>query len=256
MGIRDRQRRILEHVGEVGVASVKELARMYGVSEMTIRRDIEHLDRSKLLTKVKGGAQRREEVVQFHEAHLRARMKLNVEAKQRVAEKAATMVKAGDTVFLDGSTTIICLARSLARSDQNITVITNSLLVSLELADTKNVQLINPGGLLDHETFTFCPTGVEDTAVEYHVKKAFLSCTALMVDEGTYENSVFNIALKRNVVRNADAVYVLVDSSKLGQRALHRVIGIDEIDVLVTEETLTEEQNAQLRRRNIAVHIA
>ena len=256
MGIRDRQRRIIEHVGEVGVASVAELALMYGVSEMTIRRDIEHLDKSKLLTKVKGGAQRREEVVQFHEAHLRARMKLNVEAKQRLAERAVTMVNTGDTVFLDGSTTIICLARSLARSNQNITVITNSLLVSLELADAKNVQLINPGGLLDQETFTLRPIGVEETTFEYHVKKAFLSCTALMVEEGTYENSVFNIALKRNVVRNADAVYLLADSSKLGLRALHRVIGIDDIDVLVTEKALTEEQNAQLQRRNIAVYIA
>jgi DeoR/GlpR family transcriptional regulator of sugar metabolism len=254
MGIRDRQRRIIEHVTKVGVASVEELSQLFGVSEMTIRRDIEHLDRSNLVMKVKGGAQRRGEIVLFHEAHLRARMKLNVEAKQRLAEKAATMVESGDSVFLDGSTTIICLARALARADQSITVITNSVLVSLELADTRHVQLINPGGVLDRDTFTFSPVAGEEAFVEYHVKKAFLSCAAIMIDEGTYENSVFNIGIKRNVVRNAETVYLLVDASKLGQRALHRVIGIDEIDVIVTENVLTEEELARLKRRNIAVH--
>ena len=256
MAIRDRQRMILEHVNQVGVASVHGLALRFGVSEMTIRRDVVHLARSNLLTKVKGGAQRLDELGRFHEAHLRARMGVRVEAKRRLAEEAATLVEPGDTLFLDGSTTIVSLARVLAAANPAITVVTNSALVALELADAQCVRLICLGGLFDHETFCFCPTSGEEEPLPYHVRKAFLSCTGFVVTEGTFENSVFNMAMKRKVVRSAETVHVLVDASKLDRRALNRVVGIDEIDVVVTEVGLSEAHAKALSSQRIQVVLA
>ena len=156
MPIRGRQQRLLEYVNNSGIASVQDLSELYKVSIMTIRRDIDHLAKSRLLTKVKGGAQRLEESTKFSEAHLRARMKMNVVAKQNLAEKAATFIEPGDTLFLDGSTTIIFLAQILAESNKELTVVTNSVLVALELADAEDIRLISTGGLFDRETFSFC----------------------------------------------------------------------------------------------------
>lgn len=255
MSVRSRQQRILEHVNKVGVASMGDLSRLHNVSEMTIRRDIEHLARSRLLAKVKGGAQRLEESLRLHEAHLRTRMKLNVAAKQRLAERAATLVEPGDTIFLDGSTTIICLAQVLARSNPEVTVVTNSALVELELAEARNIRLMGLGGLFDQETFSFCPMDGQDAVLGYHVKKAFLSCTGMVVTEGTYENSVFNMAMKRKVARSAERIYLLADGSKLGKRALNRVLDIEDIDVLITEESLSEEEASVLARNDVTVHL-
>ncbi|MDY6912937.1 MAG: DeoR/GlpR family DNA-binding transcription regulator [Planctomycetota bacterium] len=255
MPIRSRQQRLLKHVNAVGVASVQDLSRLYDVSEMTIRRDIDHLSRSRLLAKVKGGAQRLEESAKFHEAHLRARMKLNIAAKQRLAEKAATLVEHGDTLFLDGSTTIICLAEVLARLAKEITVITNSVLVALELAEARNIRLVSLGGLFDYETFSFSPMDEDDALKGYHVKKAFLSCTGLILAKGTYENAVFNMAVKRKAARSAKTVCLLVDAGKLEQRAFSLVLDIDEIDELVTEDVLTREQLDFLAGKNIRTYL-
>ncbi len=254
MSIRSRQQQLLEHVNAVGVASVGDMAGLYGVSEMTIRRDIDHLGRSGLLRKVKGGAQRLEESARFHEAQLRARMTMNVPAKRRIAERAADFIAPGDTVFLDGSTTIICLAQVLARTNPQITAVTNSVLVELELAEAGNVRLIGLGGIFDHDTFSFCPMDGADAPGGYHVRKAFLSCTGLDVEEGTFENSVFNMAIKRKVVRSAETIYLLADADKLGRRALNRVLDIDEIDVLITEDTLAPDAAASLAAAGVAVH--
>ena len=252
--VRSRQQHILEHVNRVGVAGIGDLSELCGVSEMTVRRDIEHLARSHLLAKVKGGAQRLDPSAGFHEDHLRTRMRLNIAAKQRLAEVAARFIAPGDAIFLDGSTTIICLAQILARSAPEITVVTNSVLVELELAEVRSIRLIALGGVFDPETFSFCPMDDEETLTGYHVKKAFLSCTGLVVGEGTFENSIFNMAIKRKVARSAETIYLLADASKLDQRALNRVLDIDDIDVLITEDSLDAEQAAALAAADLTVH--
>jgi DeoR/GlpR family transcriptional regulator of sugar metabolism len=78
----------------------------------------------------------------------------------------------------------------------------------------------------------------------------------MMPDEGTYENSAFNIAIKRSVVQNAETVILLVDSSKLGKKALHHVVGIDDVDAIFTEKAPLEEQAARLRQNGVAIHLA
>ena len=252
--VRSRQQHILEHVNRVGVAGIGDLAELCGVSEMTVRRDIEHLARSHLLAKVKGGAQRLDQSARFHEAHLRTRMGLNIPAKQRIAEVAAGFIDPGDAIFLDGSTTIICLAQILARSAPEITVVTNSVLVELELAEARNIRLIALGGIFDCETFSVCPMDDEETLAGYHVKKAFLSCTGLEVGEGTFENSIFNMAIKRKVARSAETIYLLADASKLGRRALNRVLDTEDIDVLITDEPLSPERASALAAKDVTVH--
>ena len=233
--IRSRQQKILEYINKSGLASVKDLASIYSVSQMTIRRDIDHLAQAKLLCKIKGGAQCLEESVKFHEAHLRARLETNVAAKQRLADKAASLIDPGDTVFLDGSTTMICLAQVLARYNRRITVVTNSVLIALELVNAENVRLLSLGGVFDRETFTFTLPAGGNAGFDYHFAKAFMSCSGFVPGEGTYENSVANLSLKRQVARNADTVHLVVDTEKFGKRALNRVLGMEDIDMLITE---------------------
>lgn len=249
-----RQQGLIEHVNRVGVASIDQLSAQFGVSGMTIRRDIAHLARGGLLVQVPGGAQRMDPAAKFHEDHLRSRLRTNVAVKQRLAEKAASLIEPGDTLFLDGSTTIICLARVLAQADRQITVVTNSTLVELELAEARNVRLIGLGGVFDRETFTFCPVDESESVLGYHVKKAFLSCTGVVIPEGTFENSVFNLAIKRKVARSAEMICLLADGSKLGRRALNRVLDIGDINVLITEAPVRPDWAEALAAKDIQVY--
>lgn len=253
MAIRTRQQQVLEHVNQVGVSSVEDMARVFGVSEMTIRRDIEYLAHSKLLIKVKGGAQKITTSASFHEEHLQARLKINIPNKQSLARRALDFIEPGDTIFLDGSTTIICFAQALKEVNPEITVVTNSALVSMELAEAKNIRLISVGGVFDRETFCFCPMEESNVLVSLHVKKAFLSCTGLALGEGTYENSIFNRNVKRAAASISDEVYLLADATKLGKKALSRVLDMSEIDFLITEQGLSKKQNERLAERNIQV---
>ncbi|MCK4998244.1 MAG: DeoR/GlpR transcriptional regulator, partial [Anaerohalosphaera sp.] len=128
--MRQRQQKIVEHVNKVGIASFDELAEMYSVSPFTIRRDVDYLGKAHLLVRVKGGAQRIESPKQFRETQLPNRIQLNPVEKEMIADKAMQFIEPGDSIFLDGSSTIHWLAKNLAQLNPEITVVTNSVLIS------------------------------------------------------------------------------------------------------------------------------
>ncbi len=235
--MRERQQKIVEHVQKTGIASHKELAEMFGVSPFTIRRDIDYLAQSRLLAKVKGGAQRIETPTQFREARLPNRMHINVTAKEKIAAKAIEFIHPGDTIFLDGSSTITCLARRIAGVLHNITVVTNSILVALELSEATDIRLIGLGGIFDHETFSYVGFDTDIPSESFHVDKAFFSCTGLVPEQGTFENAAFNRNTKRAVAELATAVFLLVDAGKFGRPALVHVLDTSQIDTIITDTT-------------------
>lgn len=253
--MRERQQKIVEYVNKVGIASFADLAQLYGVSPFTIRRDIDYLSQSRLLSKIKGGAQRIETPSQFREARLPNRMRINLNQKERIAEKALELIRPGDTIFLDGSSTIACLARLLAKNSRDITVVTNSILITLELSEATNIRLIGLGGIYDPETLSFIGFDAGEDAGSIYIEKAFFSCTGLIPEEGTFENAAFNRNTKRLIAQRANQVYLLLDSSKVGQRALNRVLNINEIDVLITEKPFSTDEQAVLTDDHVEVHV-
>ena len=251
--MRERQQKIVEHVNNVGISSFGELAQMFEVSPFTIRRDVEYLDQARLLAKIKGGAQRIEAPSQFREARLPNRGQINLKQKERIARKALEFVHPGDTIFLDGSSTIACLARLLAQHTPDITVVTNSVLITLELSEAPQIRLIGLGGIFDPETLSFVGFDVDEDTRNINIEKAFFSCTGLIPEEGTFENAAFNRNTKRLIARRANKVYLLIDSSKVGKRALNRVLKINEIDVLITEKKFEVQERSVLDENQVEV---
>lgn len=254
--MRERQQQIVEYVQRVGIASYNDLAQLLGVSPFTIRRDVDYLAQSRLLAKIKGGAQRIETPSQFREARLLNRMQINLKQKEAIAAKAVTLIQPGDSVFLDGSSTIACLARAVARIGRNVTVVTNSVLISLELSEASNIRLIGLGGVFDPETLSFVGFDTDAHTDSFYIDKAFFSCTGLVPEEGTFENAAFNRNTKRLIAEKANQVYVLADSSKLGRRALNHVLRSEQIDVLITEKPIGQQQHSELEKWNVQIHIA
>ena len=254
--MRQRQQKIVEHINNVGIASFDDLGKLFDVSPFTIRRDVDYLDKAHLVLRVKGGAQKMDSPTQFREAQIINRMQVDPKEKELIAARAMRCIQPGDSIFLDGSSTISWLAQNLAAVDQEITVVTNSLLISLELAKAQNIRLIGLGGVFDPETYSFVGLEPDSQADSFHINKAFFSCTSLVPEKGTYENAAFNGYTKRFAAKRSDKVYLLADANKLGKKALTRVLKTSQIDVLITDKVLSEKDSAAFEKNNVKVVVA
>jgi DeoR/GlpR family transcriptional regulator of sugar metabolism len=254
--MRQRQQKIVEYVNKVGIASFGDLGEMFDVSPFTIRRDADYLANSHLVLRVKGGVQKIESPTQFREAQIVKRQQINPREKELIADCAMQFIQPGDSIFLDGSTTVSCLARNLSKTDPEITILTNSLLISLELAKAQNIRLIGLGGVFDSETYSYVGFEPDSPADSFHINKAFFSSTCLIPEEGTYENAAFNGYTKKFAAQRSDKVYLLADANKIGKKALTRVLKTSQIDVLVTDKVLSEKDAAAFDNNNVEVVIA
>jgi DeoR/GlpR family transcriptional regulator of sugar metabolism len=254
--MRQRQQKIVEHVKMVGIASYDDLARLFNVSPFTIRRDVDYLDKARLLVRIKGGAQKIDSPIQFHEAQIANRMQINPVEKELIADCAMQFIEPGQSLFLDGSTTVGWLARNLAKIDPEITIVTNSVLISLELAKAQNIRLIGLGGVFDAETYSFVGFESDSHSDSFHFNKAFFSCTGIIPQEGTYENAAFNTGTKRFAAQRADKVYLLADSNKFGIKALTGVLKTGQIDMLITDRPLSDKDKKTLSTNGVDVIVA
>jgi DeoR/GlpR family transcriptional regulator of sugar metabolism len=246
--IAERQRRILEVVQTRGACTYADLEKLLGVSSMTVRRDIDALAGREALIKTLGGAQY-SQVPQFlHETALSTRISVNLPEKAAIAAAAIGLVRDAQTVFLDGSTTCIALARLLARSPLTFTAITNSSLIALELGVSKTAKVICTSGEYDSQSACFVGPLAEEACGCFFEDVAFMSTKALAADDGTYESSMGTLRIKQLVAKRAGRLVLLVDSAKFGQRALCRVLAIDSIHTIITDSGCPQSALGILRR--------
>ncbi|MBR4030957.1 MAG: DeoR/GlpR transcriptional regulator, partial [Clostridia bacterium] len=180
----ERQKRILELLSIDGAVMVSKLSAEMGVTEETVRRDLEKLEANELLRRTHGGA------IPIdggsYELSLEKRKALNVEVKQALAKKAVQSVASGDTIFLDASTTTFYMAKEL-KTMKNITVITNSLRVINELAGVEGIKLIAVGGIVSNNQ-SFVGATTENFITEnYFADTMFFSRKGIRVISIIYE---------------------------------------------------------------------
>ena len=248
-----RQRQILEWLEREGAGSYPELAERLGVSAMTVRREVDRLAALGRVIKTLGGVQRADAPSYLMETAIHARMGRNRVEKQAMARAAIALAEGVETLFLDGSTTCLELAKLIARRLRGVTVVTNSALTALELGHSRNNTVVGVGGELDPNSCCFVGSVAEEAAERYFVDVAFVSTMGFLPAEGTFESTVANFRVKQILARHARRVALLVDHSKFGQRALARVLATDEIDVVVTDEATTEADVAALVAAGIDV---
>ena len=168
----ERQKRILELLKDNGAVLVGDLAALLGVTEETIRRDLEKLEAQKSLIRTHGGALPLEE--NTADLSLEERKNKNVESKKALARAAAQFIQSGDTIFLDASTTTFYLAHEI-RSMKNVTVITTSLRVMTELAGVEGIKVIAVGGILSSNMSFVGSLAEESITKNYFASKMFFS---------------------------------------------------------------------------------
>ena len=247
----ERQQKIIEILNQTGAVAVSKLSNDLGVTEETVRRDLEKLERQELLRRTHGGALPIDEG--SNELSLKKRRETNIEAKKIVAKTAVGMIASGDTIFLDASTTTYYMAKEIRRAKLNVTVISNSLFVINELSEAENVKMIAVGGLVgQNQSFVgrFAENCIEEN---YFANKMFFSSKGIVQGNGILESNEQECAIKQQMLKNSTKHYYICDKSKIGRIGFIKLAGFDEIDSFITEADIGEEWKSELEELGVEI---
>ncbi len=228
----ERRREILTRLDAEGKVIVSELAREFDVTEETIRRDLEKLENEGLAAKTYGGAVAKN--VMAHDLPYKVRMAVNVDKKELIAEKALSLIRDGERIMIDSSSTAIYVVRKL-KSKKNITVITNSVEILLELADKPDWKVFSTGGVLKEGGLSLNGSSAEKMIGEYHVDTAICSCKGVDPAIGITDSNENDSRIKQAMFASAERKILVVDTGKLGVKSFVKVGAVSDIDILITD---------------------
>ena len=227
---------ILEELANARSVQVAWLSEKLGVSQVSVRRDLEELEARGLLRRVRGGAVSVPQTIL--EWSFNEKMLMHREQKERIGREAASLVKDGDVIIMDSGTTVVQVARHISRevlASGNLTVITSSLPIVRELGSWKGVHLILLGGIyLPQQEVLVGPQALHSLA-GLHADKMFLGAGGLSPEVGATTATVLDAEVDRACARASEQVIAVIDSSKIGRKGLATVVPLSEIDVLITD---------------------
>lgn len=246
----ERRQRIATLIEENGRVSVDELSALFNVSKVTVRSDLDQLERRGILLRTHGGAVS----VDADKAELtfKHRERVNIDEKSRIGEAAAALVNHGDAIALDASTTALQVAKRV-KDRHELTVVTNSIYIALELEDAPDVTVVMPGGILRRGSASLVGKLGEEVLTKFNIQKGFFGAKGVTLNEGLTDVSTFEVQLKRAMVHAAKQVIAIVDHTKWGRVAFASFASIDELDMIITDAEAPEDMLTKVRERGIDV---
>ncbi|MDR2211236.1 MAG: DeoR/GlpR family DNA-binding transcription regulator [Spirochaetaceae bacterium] len=247
----ERQEKILDYVNRVKNAGNHELAREFGVSNVTIRRDLEALAKKRLLFKTHGGA------VSLNNSFLTeipysSKEKILTAEKKRIGAAAASLVGTGDIIILDAGSTTLEVARHLAGGD--ITVLTNDIKIAMELAGKASIHVMVCGGKLESSVYTLTGGTSVDYFKKVHVNRTFLGCDALDIHFGISNRTCEEVEVKLAMLHAGEEVVMVTDHTKLNTKVFFHLCAVELIDRLIIDQ-IDEKTLSALQKKGIIVTI-
>lgn len=246
----ERKNEILEILQKEQRVLVSELAKRYDVTEETIRRDLEKLERDGLVKKTYGGAVLNKNT--NVDLPLRIREKTNRQEKQKVAELAAAMIEEGDSIMLDASSTSLMIAQQI-KNRKKLTVITTSVEVLIELAQNEGIKVISTGGNLKSSSLSLVGRRTENCLELFHVDKAFVSCKGLDMERGVVESNELEAGVKLMMKHSAKQLILVIDSSKFDKVSFVKVMDLQKGDIVITDCVPDTKWQAYFNDRGVQV---
>jgi DeoR family transcriptional regulator of aga operon len=241
---------ILEELSAAGSVAVADLSGRLGVSAATVRRDLEHLEDQRLLTRTHGGA-----VAQMvsYELPLRYRSARRQEQKRRIGQEAATRVHDGAVIGLTGGTTTTEVARALV--ERQLTVVTNALNIASELAIRPNIKLVLTGGVVRSESYELVGPLADSALSGLHMDLAFIGADGITAASGLTTHHEIEAHTDRALIERASRVVVVADGSKLGRVAFVSICPISAVHELVTDGEADARELQSLRDAGLGLTV-
>lgn len=245
MTINERHRQIIEELKKNPQISVRELSQKLYVSEPTVRRDFTELHRKGIITKIYGGA-----VLNVENAHreipfvLREAQKSTV--KSEMGSRAAKLVRDGDVVMLDGSTSTYHMVPYLARL-KNLTVITSGAKTAVALAEA-NIRTFSTGGQMIIHSYSYVGRQAEEFVRSVNADIVFFSCHGLDLQGRMSDNAIEEADLRRVMLAQSTKKVLLCDSSKIGKSCFYNMGSVEELDEIISDMELPTEILQRMKR--------
>ena len=228
----ERRNAILEKLQAERRVVVSELSQIYKVSEETIRRDLDKLENDGFAIKSYGGAVINENA--NVDLPFNIRKKRNVISKQKIAEVISSRIKDGTSIMLDASSTAVYIAKAL-KERKNLTLITNSIEILIEMFDTPNVNVLSTGGAMREGSFALVGPQTDKMLNSYHVDMAIVSAKGFDLETGMTDTEELHANNKKTMLHAGREKVLAVDSSKFGKTAFTEIGTLEDISMVVTD---------------------
>ena len=248
-----RRMKILEWLQEEGSARVRDLSAAFGVSEATIRTDLERLDIEGHITREHGGAFLKSVPQQVQSMTLQHAQ--NMEQKRKIGLTAAALVVGSEPIIIDSGTTTTLFAEHL-KGRHDLNVITNALNIALMLGAEPTNPVQRPAGQFKAPTLSLSGEKSVDFFVGIYAEKLFLATAGISFEAGLTYPAIGDIYVKRAMMKAASHIYLLADSTKIGRTSFSSLGGVEAIQTLITDDGITASDRAQFEARGIDVIVA
>lgn len=249
---RDRISQIEELINKRGKLSLKQLGENFPhVSQMTLRRDLLALEKDGKIIRVRGGAMSVQDAQKISNVPYTKKSATHTDEKIQIAQKTARLIDEGVSFYLDAGTTAMYLAKEMP--DLRYNVFTNGLAVATELAKKKNVSIHLLGGVLIKENLSTTSSLASVYFTDNNFEVAVLSAAAFTPENGFSCSSQMEADLCRLICKKAKAVYMMLDSSKIGKIKPYTFARLEDINVLITDSLFPADLKEQLKELDIVL---
>ncbi|SNY92226.1 transcriptional regulator, DeoR family [Cohaesibacter sp. ES.047] len=246
----NRLRDIVNRVDHAGSITVAELSDQFGVAVETIRRDLRTLEDAGYLRRIHGGATSLNDHISA--LSFSSRQQESPEAKSVIAQRALPLIREGDVLMLDPSSTAWNLAQALP--DMKLTVITNSVRIVFDLVSKPKIEVICVGGHYHEKYGAFLGAVTVSHILDYHADVCFHSCSAYDPETGAWDSNDLNAGVKKAMLRSSRSNVLLCDKAKLGRDGYTLINTVERIDCHVSEEGIQGEVKRRTDQQNKGFH--
>ncbi len=252
---KERRALILSKLQDKKEVSVTSLGHLFGVSEVTIRKDLNELQRRNLVLRTRGGAVRVPKTEADKDTAVESKRMYNTAEKKAIGRLAASFIQNDETIVLDSGTTTLEIAKNLDRLEQ-LTIITNSMDIALELLRYNRFTIILLGGHVRLTSHSLVGPLAEATLRNFYCDKLFLGIDSFNMDEGVSTPNIEEAHLNQNMIEKAKEVIAVCDSSKFNRRSFAFIAPVNKINAVITDSAVPPEVRAKLKEEGVDLYIA
>jgi DeoR/GlpR family transcriptional regulator of sugar metabolism len=248
-----RREQILKLLREDGTAKVNDLAKIFKVSEVTVRQDLEKLEADDLIIREHGGAFLKS--IEDQVSSLSLMNRDNMDKKALIGKKAAELIENGEVIIMDSGSTTTEIAKNIVNR-RNLTVITNALNIAMLLGSHPGIEVMMTGGEFKPPTLSLTGQKAADFLADIHVDKLFLATAGISLKSGLTYPSISDLVVKKAMIDAADTVYLVADSTKVGKPSLASLGALSLIHYLITDPSISKEDKELFSTHDIHFIIA
>ena len=246
-----RRSLILKELDKTGQVNVNDLSQILEVSEVTIRNDLDKLEQSHLLIRAHGGAFKMNNLV----LSITEKKQINQSLKRAIGKKAAALINEGDSIILDSGTTTLEISNNLSGFNR-LKVITNALDIVNNLSQSRNLEVLMPGGYLKEFSMSLVGPLAERNIRYLYCNKLFLGVDGIKEKTGIFTHYIEEASLNQIMIEIAEEVIVVADSSKFKKSGHALICGFDKIHKLVTDKNIDDSFKELLKANDVELIIA